>query len=358
MFSEIVTTFKVLARILWIPFFVVSLLIMLSVDILLGITQNYYEFYRIVVPTQRNSIVVSSLSIAPFTSIIDVRTLSSKLRGLDVEIETVTTTLALLGDRVVVVLGVDNLSKQCLYCCYVGKRLAEKLSISKGDLISLSTPFLRSSVVLRVVDIVDDSKHEDMILAPIEIVRLLRAMSYRQASLAIIKCRNASTLEEVLRILGVSTPPTQLIEQAFLALNIVGKRIEVRRFENLEDIYLARIGIPRTVMLILNIALSIVIATGLYFFSSNVQALTHRALEVLTMIGVTKRIITISTIFVAISALIAASTISMTMIKILRFSISIASFSLIIDIDLAMHALITIIMALIVVVGVWRGLRQ
>ena len=350
-----IVSIAILARKLAIPFFTLFLLITMCVDLVLGITQGYYEFYSNLVPLKRYSVIVSSLAVAPFTSIVDTYKLEKKLKSLGIEarVKPLDMVVGLAKGKAVIVMGVNSSSWRCLYCCILSPKLARELNASEGSYVIISTPFTPSAVALRVVSVERLEGLEGFVLVPDEMAKLLRGLSPRQASLAIVECSDRACVERVVRALSPYVP-TKLVERIVLA---VTKLRLAKASRELSDIYMSRLGISRTTLTILDIALSLVVALGVYVFSRNVWIVARREVEVLSMLGVSSRCIALAIIAIAVTTLAIASVASIATLRLLKPTISILSYPTRLEIDEKLHLASTALILAIALTGASRGAK-
>ncbi len=353
MASAALAAIRILARRLAPLFLALFLLISACIDLVIGVTQGYYEFYSSLVPIKRYSVVVSSVAVAPFTSAVDIHRLESELRSLGIEarVTPLDMVAGVARGRGVIVLGLSSTSWRCLYCCILSPRLARELNASRGSIIVVATPFTPSAVALRVVGIERVRGLEGFVLVPDEIARLLRGLSPSQSSLAIIECSNGSCVERVARALGARVP-TKLVER----LVVVAARLHLARASRkLSEVYMSRLGISRTTVAVLDIALSLVLALGVYVFSRSAWVAVEREVAVLRMLGASRRCLALSALAISMAALAAASTISLAALELLRPSISILSYPIELRVSPGLHLASVGLVALISTLGLLRG---
>ncbi len=346
----------VLGRRLALPLFTLLLLVMLCIDLAIGVTQSYYEFYNVLLPTKRYSVVVGGFALAPFTSIVDIEKIRSLVKnaGVDAKVRPMYITIGFANGRAVIVLG-TNSSWRCFYCCAIGATLAKELNVSIGSYIALSSPFITSSLLLRVIDIVNDEHLQGLVVVPNEIAQLLRGLTPRQASLVLIECNNRTCIERIASALG-SSIPSKLIERMVLILKKL--QIGAKVSQELSEVYMQRLGISRNTLFVLDLALSFVIALGIYIFTANIYALIRGEVEVLTLLGVSRKCILVSMSVLLVIATVLAFIASHMLLHIFRPTITVFSYPIRIEIDVQLHIIATAMVVALSLIGAARGARH
>uniref|UniRef100_A0A7C4BCK9 ABC transporter permease n=1 Tax=Ignisphaera aggregans TaxID=334771 RepID=A0A7C4BCK9_9CREN len=268
-----------------------SLATLLAIYLLLmfftGLVTTMYSFYESVVganaPQSRFVFVVSSYALSPFTSVVSISSIEDTVRGLPGVEKTVyeVITIGYVDGRAVVVRALNSstlrelveysvaegsdVDDNCFYCAWVGLNLAKKLSVSAGDSIALYSPFTRTPFTLRVAGVISAGKpYDNELIVPLGVGQAFRGLSRGQVSIAIIFLSSRQSYLELAKRFEVDVEKVSLAERVILSLRYVGKRVELRAYNDFSSMLLSRLGLPRETLTLVLVSTSIVLSLGLY----------------------------------------------------------------------------------------------
>jgi hypothetical protein len=311
--------------------------------------------------------VVSSYSLAPFTSIVtynDVSRLLGNTTGYKVIYETLL--LVKANNSLIVVRGINrsglrslanynviegkDLNDSCLFCAWIGEGLAEKLGLHIGDNILVYSFFNNAPVKLRVEGILGiRGPYRYEAIVSLRTGQLLRGINDRSASIALIIGG---------RIPGAANTRRQgLMEYAFIVLRHLGRKPSLTRYGSASSAYLSRIGVPREALAITIVALITLLSIGSYVIGSSLFHSNRPAWILLHDIGVPLSTVKIGliillTIYVLIDAIVS---ILLQPVIIGLLHMSILNYPVTFNLDLQAEILITLLTIIFSILGVTVG---
>jgi len=268
-----------------------SLATLLAIYLLLmfftGLVTTMYSFYESVVganaPQSRFVFIVSSYALSPFTSVVSISSVEDAVRGLPGVEKTVyeVITIGYVDGRAVVVRALNSstlrelveysvaegsdIDDNCFYCAWVGLNLAKKLSVSAGDSVALYSPFTQTPFTLRVAGVISAGKpYDNELIVPLGVGQAFRGLSRGQASIAIIFLSSRQSYLELAKRFEVDVEKVSLAERVILSLRYVGKRVELKAYNDFSSMLLSRLGLPRETLTLVLVSSSIVLSLGLY----------------------------------------------------------------------------------------------
>ncbi len=346
--------------------FVLSMPIASAIAVALGATGALYAFYSYIVPRYDGEIVVSNIALAPFTSLIDLASLAHRLENISgIHIAPEVMVVALVEKHVVIVRGVEteatryrgiDLSKlgNCLYCCIVGRDLAKRLGIELGRIVVVSSVFQRVAIPLKVVGYTDREPYSYEIIVPIAIARVLRCASRSHASVAYIHAEHRESIELLSRKLGIGVPRT-LLERALIAIKYMGREERAKLYSSVSEVYLSRLGIDRTTVIAANLALSAIVAMGLYLMGRSLPHIAKKEIVVLRIVGMPRLSIATALCTALLVSMVLSWLCIYTALSVAKPRISIANHEIPLEIDIHVYALSLAIAYAIAVLGLARS---
>jgi len=263
---------------------------------------SLYNFYNELVLGGREGIVISSYAISPLTSIISESSVRSFLRNnTDISIEFTVFSIVYVKDRAVVVRGVDeallySVDSQSLElgdsCIFVGKRLAKKLQVGKGDILYLYSPFIKKSFLAIVCNVIDfQSQLDDEIVTGYELARVFRGIGQGYYSVAVVHTRDLDVLRYILEQLGLKPSDAPLVRRALLILMSYGGNLSYGIDRDFAEIYIARLGIHREFAVVMVYTIAILVVLGMPLIGEAIPRVFKNSFLILKQIGVSHRLI-------------------------------------------------------------------
>ncbi len=265
-----------------------------------------------------NAVVITSVSLAPFTSIVSVDLIRERLRGIDdIEIEERIYAVISIGNSSLVLTGLSNESlrrvvsgdrcRLCTGCIYVGEDIAQKLGISPGMEIVAYSPYTSLPYILHICGFARGWPYSWMFVSDLETARSVRGMEEHQASIIII--RSNKSMEKILGAIGLSPSLRSISERAILAIRNYGGNISAKLYSAYGGEALDRIGIPEEIFYAIVIAICIALALSALTLGGFIARSRAREIAVLRISGASSRdikisLITITLIYTLISSML------------------------------------------------------
>ncbi len=248
----------------------------------------------------RYYVVITSYSVAPFTSVVRESFVKDRLAGVGNVVDVVYEVLApvLVNGSVYILRGVDpadlgvvagdysvigrDFTSNCFGCVWVGESLARELGLGPNDTVVVHSPLASSDFVLRVKGVlVTDSVLRYEFVTNALMGEAVRGMGQGTYSFAVIFVDSPESLSRVAEAFNISLVGKGLLERALLAIRFAGHRIRPYFLESLSDLYLSRFGLSRDLLTSLLIATMAVLGLGFYVLG---QAVTSYATEKITLL--------------------------------------------------------------------------
>ncbi|MDK6027880.1 hypothetical protein QPL79_00675 [Ignisphaera sp. 4213-co] len=342
-----------------------SMPIACAVAIVLGVINALYTFYGYVVYRNENEIVVSNMALAPFTALMDFESLMHRLKnvsGLSIDSEVMV--LALVNEKTVLIRGIEanssryisdfsNLSN-CLYCCVVGSDLAKALGIELDSFVIVSSMFQPISIPLKVVGYTNEKPYSYEVVVPIAVARILRRATSNQVSVAYIHAWNRESIELLYKSLDINIP-RPLLEKIFIAIEYMGQEKKTKFYSSVSEAYFSRLGINQTTIIAASIALSAIVALGLYLIGQSILHLIKNEIVVLRVIGVPKILIAIILCIAILVSMVLSWLLTYIAIDLIKPGIVIINHSIQLVVDPHVYASTFVIAYAITVVGIVRS---
>ncbi len=288
------------------------LVLMFALAVTSGYVLSAYAFYdELVVPRELSSrvVVVSGVSLAPFTSVVRVNAVSSAISDSPGVRDVVPEVLvpAVLNGTGVIVRGVDpnflkryvgyevvegrGMRGECLACAWVGSELARTLKLGAGDVVTIYSIFSKYPYILEVEGVLKlPEPYDHEVLVPYELGQLMRGVGRDYASVVLVVLREGADPREVLSKLAGARfgEVPELLERAFIALKYVGREVRAQVFKHAADILIERLGMPRSSLVATAISLALISSVGSYVIGLIPAVLSRDRLSVLHEQGLAK----------------------------------------------------------------------
>lgn len=280
------------------PVTMLLVLSILSVYALSSIRTLYYVDKALL--GLNDGLVVSSVAISPFTSLVNSEELNRLLAGVEgVEIEYFFITLAYVYDKLVVVHGLEAGVETG--CAYLGKDLATLLHVSAGEIIPVYSPFRDSTYFFEICGLLE----RPILLVNYEDAVKIRGVKPGYYALAVIKAKNPEALREVYRVLGLEPAEQKILSRALLVLVRRGGKISVEVYEDIVEGYLYRLGIYRDFVFYFAYAVTIISTLSTPVIGVGLVIQLRREIYALRLLGASR-----GEVFLALSAIIAIAALS------------------------------------------------
>jgi len=360
--------------------FASSVLLLCALQINLGIVEGLYRLPEVMVYPQKPAApyyhTLSSYSLAPFTSLLDVRTVEEKLAGL-AGVERVVyevLTPVVYGSRIYILRGLrkedleivaggysivgEDFEDTCLNCLWVGSGIAEKLGLRLGDTVILYSIFTSSSYVFTVRGVIySNSPLSHEFVTTLVAAQTVRGVGPGQVSVALVFALDSSAIRMIAKSFGVPAESLSLVERGLLALRYVGGAVNVSVYRFLPDLYMSRLGLGRDVLTALQLAVAVITALGFYYVGAALITGSSEELRLLNEQGMSTRSIRALTAILALLTIAAADAVCVLMLRAASDSIGVEvlGYRVTPRLDPALQALSTIPMLTAVMAGIWTA---
>jgi len=254
-----------------------------------GLVLALYSFYDDLLPVEGGGFIVSSYALSPLTSVVSEKRLL-ELLGNSTGVEFIVFSVAYVNGRAVVVRGVSpeylaevlgvSLSV-AEHCLYVGRGLAEKLGVRRGDVLVLHSPFTGDALLALVCGIYPlPGVLNYEILADFDVARALRGVGGGYYSVAIVRGGVFEAPEHV---------ELPLARRALLLLLERDGSTGFNVFAEVPEAYIARLGIHREAVLLLAYSAIAVVAISCPLIGYSVSLSVERCSKVLRQLGASRR---------------------------------------------------------------------
>jgi len=279
---------------LFLQFLVMELVVISSGSLLLEV----HGFYDSIIGDGR-SIVVSSASVAPFTSIVDVGQLHKRLENVEVEAEERVYAVVRLRNNTALLAGLDekvleqlSFSRPCEGCVLVGEELSHELGIVPGMDIVAYSPYTSLPYVLHVCGLAKGWPYSSMLVSDLATARSIRGLSDSQASVVVLR----GDTRTVLDALGVSSYRRSIEERVFLAITSAGRNLSARIYSAYAGEVLDRLSIPEEVFYAVFLAVCTSLSVSASALGGFLLHARSREIEVLRIAGISFRAVKCSLI--------------------------------------------------------------
>ncbi len=265
------------------------------------------------------SVVITSVSLAPFTSIVSVDQVRERLKGLEgVEVEERVYALVSVNNSSLILAGLVSKSLKkvvsttdncmlCSGCVFVGEDIARELNISPGMEIVVYSPYTSLPYILHVCGFARGWPYSWMLISNLATARTIRGMGEYQASVVIV--RSSAGVEAVLNAVGLSPYLKSVGERVILAIKSYGRNISVKIYSTYAGEALDRLGIPEAVFYATVIAICTALAVSASMLGGFIIGSRAREVAVLRMFGASSKdvkisLITITLIYTLLSSIL------------------------------------------------------
>jgi len=283
---------------LFFQFLVMELVVVSSGSLILGV----HDFYDSIIG-DGNSIIVSSVSVAPFTSIVDVGQLQRRLENVEVELEERVYAVVRFGNNTALLVGLDekmlrelSSSKPCGGCVLVGEELAHELRISPETDIVVYSPYTSLPYVLHVWGLAKGWPYSRMLISDLAIARSIRGLSDSQSSIVILRFKGDA--KTVLDALGVSSYGRSIEERVFLAVTSADRNLSGKLYSAYAGEVLDRLNIPEGVFYVVLLAVCISLSISASALGGFLLYARSKEIEILRISGISFRAIKCSLIVI------------------------------------------------------------
>lgn len=253
-------------------------------------------------------LVLSSYSLAPFTSRIDGHALEETLRRLTGVEKVVYEVLALVeyhgtdivvrgvrGEDLVIVAGSYKVlgrpfDDHCIGCVWPGSALARELGLHRGDVIVVYSPFTCSDYALRVEGVLHASGplSYELVTNPATAMAI-RGLGPGSTSIAIVFLDSLEGFERAVRLLGLPAAEKSMVGRALLALRSHGGGVSASAYESYTSMLLSRVRLSRSLLLALQAAVTLLLGLGFYTLGQSLVLGSSEELELLHELGLPLR---------------------------------------------------------------------
>lgn len=271
------------------------------------IDTSYSSWERLVMPPKHPDgeyVIISPLAVSPVTAVFDESTIENKIKDLNLTIIRELIFPVNMYNHTFILRGLDRDSTkyfvdeevgvdECLACVWIGKEIADKYGLEKGDFIEIYSPYTNSFYKLEVKGVISTGAQLDSeLITGLDTARMIRGVGYSSLSVLIAYGREEE-LYRLSRRLNISTAKLGLIQRV-LAVIGTGREVRFKAVENLQEIYLSRIGLSQLNLHILLFSISIVFSMGLIIYPGWIYSSRSKEFELLHEIGVSIRSIKIN----------------------------------------------------------------
>jgi len=271
-----------------------ELAVIASGSLLFGV----YGFYDSIVDAgSPGAVVVTSISLAPFTSVVNVGQLRERLRSVPgVEIEERVYALVRLRNSTVILVGLgeealksvsSSASSARQGCLLIGEDLARELGVREGVEVLVYSPYTSLPYVLRVCGLASGWPYSWMLVSDLTTARFIRGFGSSQASVAVIRSERGAAA--VLEALGSGPYGKGVGERVVLAVRSAGGNFSAKLYSAYAGEALDRLGVPVEVFQALVVAVCATLAVSALMLGGFVLAARAREFAVLRYTGVSSR---------------------------------------------------------------------
>ncbi|QOJ79293.1 hypothetical protein IG193_02180 [Infirmifilum lucidum] len=310
---------------------VMELAIIASGSLLLDV-QNFYDS---ILDARGPSVVVTSISLAPFTSIVDVDQLRGKLKGVEgVALEERVYALVKIQHSSAILVGLEDreLGKIAssdsreANCVFVGEDLAHKLGLAPGMDVVAYSPYTSLPYVLRICGFAGRQPYSWMLVSRLELARSLRGLRGSQASVVVVHSEGGA--EAVLGALGISSARRSIGERIFLAVRSTGGNFSARLYSAYAGEVLERLGVPVEVFYAVVVTVCATLAVSASMLGGFVLSARARELAVLRLSGASSRALRASLILMLLAYSLLGGVLSSLVLSLLPLELQLLGFGM------------------------------
>ncbi len=317
---------------LFLLFFIFSIFIETSIGMFIGTLDLFDEMMYPSIFRSGNNVVISSYSIAPFTSSIDPNKITSLLNSINTnynDIKYEVLTIVELGHDYVLLRGLDNKDidflmrkynmstgkniSNCMNCVWIGVKIASKYRLKAGDTIKIYSPFSSSEYILVINGIINtNSIIDNEIITNIKLARIIRGFNHRVVSAIIISFEDENTRNYFLKKLNISS---NFLEKAIIAVQYSKKKISFEAYSTISGMFLRKVGISREIIYAAVILIIIVVSIGLVIAGKYIGITAYNNIITLRYIGVSNTTILLSKIILTSLTLLISSSMNIVILS-------------------------------------------
>lgn len=269
-----------------------------------GYIKSINMVFDIFHPISKNavtSIIVSSDSISPFTSMVNLKDVEEKLSGFrDIKITPVFVTIGFVDLKPMVVYELSYVNNTC---AYLDQELLKDVGNRWKGYIPIYSIFTQETLFLRICGVGD----RPGIGVSHEVATKIRGVPQGYYSFIVVEVYNNSIVKEICRILAPNFEETyieRLIRRATLIAIRRGRITEVKEFWNPTEVYLTKFGIYRDYVTYFAYAIALSSLTGLPLLWSGVIEFLNKDVKVFTMLGIPRKSVAISILILLILSIV------------------------------------------------------
>ena len=301
--------------------YTIALTIFIVLSLIIGTLYSAIQLSQsIIIPTNiKNMIIIGSLTYTPYTSLLYTPKIAASLGVSNDKIIHEIIGLLVIKGNPVTLRGIEagkssiiignytitgsEFSGDCIGCIWLGEEAAKKTGLKPGDLCKVYSPYTGEEYPLYIAGIIHTNtitKYEAV--TNIFTARILRGVSPEDSSYIIIKTSNESEYQNIAeKITKRGLPEKSIIEKIlYYAVSRNGRNYLLKQYPTPIDVFVARLGISRTIMhFVIGILLSLSIIGLIY--TGNTLVYTHNNLSrILEYVGVDNSIFKTSIITTAL----------------------------------------------------------
>jgi ABC-type lipoprotein release transport system permease subunit len=320
--------------------------IYLLLTLFTGLVTAVYSFYDSIVSVSalqdKFVFIVSSYALSPFTSVVSVNSVENAVKGLHGVEKTVyeVITIGYIDGRAVVVRALNSsafkeltgysvidgseIDDNCFYCAWLGYNLAKKLGVSVGNRITLYSPFTLTPFILRVSGVISAGKpYDNELIIPLGVGQAFRGLSRSQVSIAVVLLSSRQSYLELAKRFEVDVEKVSLAERVILSLRYVGRRVELRTYNDFSSMLFSRLGLPKETLMLILVSISIILSLGLYIVGQALVTLNMTNILIAYELGVPVKKTKVFLALVAILCSLASYAMALALAKVLFSLVSI-----------------------------------
>lgn len=227
-----------------------------------------------------DGVVISSYAISPFTSLVDSREVSKLVAGLDgVNVTYYFITLGYFNGIPAVIKGLNDAIERG--CAYVGVELASRLSVIKGDVVAVYSPFTKRTNIFKVCNYTD----KPLVLLSYEDAVEVRGVKPGYYSFAVLRASSEEAMDSILRAFGLQPLESSLLSRALIVLTRKEDKIDLDVFKDFAEGYMYRLGLYRDVVFYFAYAVSFAMLVGTPLIGVGLVSSLKGEIRVLGILG-------------------------------------------------------------------------
>lgn len=335
---------------------VLTLVSMLSLFVIAGIESltRVFDIFYPIDETPLATLIITSDALSPFTSLVDLNQVEQILRGIEgVEIYPVFITIGFVDKKLVVIYempGVDD------GCAFLDRDLLENVRGSWGGYIPVYSVFTQKTVFLKICG----EGVKPGVGVSHNTIATIRGVSPRYYSFVIVKIYNRSSIEEVYKAVfpdAWRTDIERLVRRALLLAVRFGKDVSIKSIENPTQLFLARLGIHKDLLIYLAYSVAVISFLSLPILGIGVVEGLRRDIEVFSGIGAPKTSIGVALLLLFTILTVTSNAVSYMVLQCLQPSIEFLGYVIPLTIDVESLPLISLALLTLCIIGALMGLR-